>query len=298
MSILINEQTRLLIQGITGKEGTRTCRESLSYGTPVLAGVTPGKGGQQVENVPVYNTIKEALAEHPDINATFITVPGMFVEAAAVEAVDAGIPLVVILTEHVPMIMSSRVMAKAKAAGARVVGPSAIGIISPGKAKIGSIGSGEMIRGFTPGPVGVISKSGGMTSEICFALTRAELGQSTAVGLGGEIISGSSFAEMLELFARDDETKAIAMFCEVGGSYEEEAADFIIKNKFEKPVVAIVAGRFGGLLSEGTVLGHAGAIVSAGRGSYESKIAALKNAGVYIAETVEEIPGILQKHLK
>ncbi len=297
MSILIDQHTKLLIQGITGKEGTRASRESVSYGTPVLAGVTPGKGGQEVEGVPVYNTVKEALTNHPEINATFITVPGLYVEAAALEAIDAGIPLVVILAEHVPLIMCARIMAKAKEKNVRVVGPAAIGIISPGKAKVGSIGSGEMIRGFIPGPVGVISKSGGMTSEICFAFTKAGLGQSTAAGLGGEVISGSSFADMLALFAEDEETKGIAMFCEVGGSYEEEAADFIVKTKFEKPVVAIVAGRFGARLSPGTVLGHAGAIVSAGRGSYESKIAALTRAGVHIAETVEDMPPLMKKHL-
>jgi succinyl-CoA synthetase alpha subunit len=297
MSILIDTQTRLLIQGITGKEGTRACRESISYGTKVLAGVTPGKGGQEVEGVPVFSTVKESLAKHPEINTTFITVPGLYVEAAALEAIEAGIPLVVILTEHVPLIMSARVMAKANLAGVRVVGPSAIGIISPGKGKVGSIGSGDMIRGFTPGPVGVISKSGGMTSEICFTLTRAGLGQSTAVGLGGEVISGSSFSDMLALFQHDDDTKAVSMFCEVGGSSEEEAADFIIKNKFTKPVVAIVAGKFGALLSPGTVLGHAGAIVSAGRGSYDSKIEALTRAGVYIAQTVEELPALLQAHI-
>lgn len=266
MSILINKDTRLLIQGITGKEGTRACRESLSYGTPVLAGVTPGKGGQSVEGVPVYNTVAEAVTQHPEINATFITVPSAHIKSAALEAVAANIPLITILTEHVPVLDVAEIIARARAAGVRVVGPSAIGIISPGQAKIGSIGSGEMIRGFTPGPIGVLSKSGGMTSELCFAFTRAGLGQSTAVGLGGDMVAGSSFADLLQLFADDDETKAVALFCEVGGSYEEEAAEFIRKTNFSKPVVAIVAGEFGTLLAEDTVLGHAGAIVSGGRG--------------------------------
>ena len=297
MSILVDKKTRLLIQGITGKEGMRACHESLSYGTKVVAGVTPGKGGQKVEKVPVYDTVARAMQKHPDINATFITVPAPFVKDAAFEAIHANIPLIVILTEHVPTLDSAWIVARARIAGVTVIGPSAIGIISPGKAKIGSIGTAEMKRGFTPGAVGVISKSGGMTSEICFALTAAGLGQSTAVGMGGDVIAGSSFADILALFAKDPETKAVAMFAEVGGSYEEEAAAFIKKTKFKKPVVAIIAGAFGAALPENTVLGHAGAIVSRGRGGYHSKVRALKEAGVMLANTVEEIPILLKKKL-
>lgn len=297
MAILIDKKTKLLIQGITGKEGMRACHESILYGTTVLAGVTPGKGRQKVEKVPVYDTVAEACANHPDINASFITVPGAFAKSAALEAIHARIPLVVILSEHVPTLDASWIVAYAQHNGVRVVGPSAIGIISPEKAKIGSIGTGEMTRGFTKGPIGVISKSGGMTSEICFTLTRAGLGQSTAIGMGGDVIAGSSFADMLKLFANDKETKAIAMFAEVGGSYEEEAAEFIRRTKFKKPVVAIVAGGFGAALPEDTVLGHAGAIVSKGRGSYASKVKALKAAGVHIVDTVEEMPIVLKKLL-
>jgi succinyl-CoA synthetase alpha subunit len=297
MSILIDKKTRLMIQGITGKEGIRACRESLSYGTKVVAGVTPGKGGQKVDGVPVYDTVARALAKHPEINASFITVPGSLAKDAALEAIHAGISLIVILPEHVPTLDSAWIVARARDAGVRVIGPSAIGVISPGKAKIGSIGTGDMTRGFTMGPIGVLSKSGGMTSEICFALTNAGLGQSTAIGMGGDVIAGSSFADMLELFAKDTQTKAIAMFAEVGGTYEEEAAEFIKKKKFRKPVVAIVAGGFGSLLPEDTVLGHAGAIVSRGRGSFASKIKALQSAGVRIARTVEEMPVILRKLL-
>ena len=298
MAIFVDKKTRLLIQGITGKEGMRASQESLSYGTKVVAGVTPGKGGQKVGKVPVYDTVAEAQRKHKDINATFITVPGRFVKDAALEAILAKIPLVVILTEHVPVLDAAWIVAYAKREGVQVVGPSAIGIISPGKAKVGSIGTGEMTRGFKPGPVGVMSKSGGMTSELCFALTKAGLGQSTAIGMGGDVIAGSSFVDMLKLFAQDKETKAVVMFAEVGGSYEEDAAMWITKNKFKKPVVAIVAGGFGKLLPEDTVLGHAGAIVSRGKGSYESKIKTLKSAGVMIAATVEEIPIVLKKALK
>lgn len=297
MSILIDKKTRLLIQGITGKEGARACRESLLYGTRVVAGVTPGKGGQKVERVPVYDSVAQALRKHREINATFVTVPGAFAKSAVLEAIHARIPLVVILSEHVPTLDSAWIVRWARQNGVRVVGPSAIGIISPGKAKIGSIGTAEMIRGFRPGPIGVISKSGGMTSEICFTLSRAGLGQSTAIGMGGDVIAGSSFSDMLALFAEDTQTKAVALFAEVGGSYEEEAAEFIKRTKFKKPLVAIVAGGFGKKLPEDTVLGHAGAIVSRGRGSYESKVKALKSAGVYIANTVEEMPVILKKLL-
>jgi len=298
MSILIDKKTRLLIQGITGKEGTRAAQESLSYGTKVVAGVTPGKGGQRVGKVPVYNTVAEACRRHKDINATFITVPAAFLKSAALEAIYANIPLIVILTEHVPTLDTAWIVARARSAGVRVIGPSAIGIISPGKAKIGSIGTGDMTRGFKPGPVGVLSKSGGMASELCFALTRAGLGQSTAIGMGGDSISGSAFADMLLLFANDPDTKAVALFAEVGGSYEEEAADFIKKTKFKKPVVVIVAGEFGSTLPEGTVLGHAGAIVSRGRGGYASKIKALRSGGILIAHTIEEVPLILKQALK
>ncbi len=297
MSILIDENTRLLIQGLSGKEGTRACQESLQYGTKVMAGVTPGKGGARVEGVPVFESVTQALQTYPEINTTFIAAPAAFVKDAALEAIHAGIPLIIILTEHVPTQDSAWIQARAKVAGARVIGPSAIGIISPGKAKVGSIGMGDMIRGFMPGAIGVVSKSGGMTSEICFTLTRAGLGQSTAIGLGGDLIAGSSFKDMLALFAEDTETKAVVLFAEVGGTYEEEAADFIIQTKFAKPVVAIVAGEFGAALPEDTVLGHAGAIVSRGRGSYKSKITALQQAGVEIAVTVEEIPLLLKNKL-
>lgn len=291
MSILINEHTRVLIQGITGTEGTRACKEALRYGTSVLAGVTPGKGGQAVEGVPVYNSVFEALIHHKDINTSLIVVPAKFALDAALEAIEAAIPLVVILTEHITTQHSARIMAHATAKHVRVVGPSSVGIISPGKGKIGSIGmtTSEI---FTPGNIGILSKSGGMTSEIALALTRSGLGQSTAVGIGADIILGSDFADLLKLFAQDKETKAVVLFGEVGGTYEETAAQYI-QNGFTKPVVALVAGAFADTLPQETTLGHAGAIVSQGKGSYASKIQALREAGVHIAQTTEDIPKIL-----
>lgn len=294
MSILINEHTRLLIQGITGSEGSRACRDMLAYGTRVVAGVTPGKGGQLVENVPVYNTVREAVAAHPDVNASLIVVPARFAKDAALEAIAASVPLVNILTEHVPVADTALVLAHARVAGVRVVGPASVGIISPGRAKVGSIGMAQMARAYTPGPVGLISKSGGMTSEIALALSKAGFGQSTAVGIGADVIMGSAFADLLALFAEDPETRAVVLFGEVGGTYEEQAATYMKEAGFQKPVVALIAGGFGDALPEETVLGHAGAIVSRGRGSYASKVSALRDAGATVVDSVEAIPEALR----
>jgi succinyl-CoA synthetase alpha subunit len=292
MSILLDSDTRVLIQGITGGEGTRACIEALRYGTKVVAGVTPGKGGQEVAGVPVYNTVAEALEAHPLINMSLVVVPSRFALSAALESINARIPLVNILTEHIPTQDSARIVAHAMQQNVRVVGPSSVGIISPGKAKIGSIGM-SATEIFTPGHIGVISKSGGMTSEIALALTRAGFGQSTAIGIGADIILGSDFADLLELFAQDAQTRVVVLFGEIGGSYEELAAEFITRTQFSKPVIALIAGAFADTLPQETTLGHAGAIVSRGKGSYASKIRALTDAGVHIATTVEDIPQIL-----
>jgi succinyl-CoA synthetase alpha subunit len=298
MSILINSKTRLLIQGITGVEGSRVCADMLSYGTKVIAGVTPGKEGQQVEGVPVYNSVADAKKKHPAVNTSLIVVPARFVKDAAAEALSAKIKLINILTEHVPTRDTAWIIAQARKSGARIVGPSSIGIISPGESKVGAIGIGAMVRAYTPGPIGLISKSGGMTSEIALALTNAGLGQSTAIGAGADVLAGSDFSDLLPLFAKDEKTKAVVIFGEVGGTAEERMAEYIRSSDFKKPVVALIAGRFGSRLPKDTVLGHAGAIVSQGQGSYASKIKELKSAGVFIARSVEEIPGILTKALK
>lgn len=295
MAILINQHTRVLAQGITGNEGSRACKEMLGYGTSVVAGVTPGKGGQAMEGVPVYNTVFEALAAHPEINTALVTVPAAFAKDAALEAIDARIPLIDILTEHVTAQDAAYIIAAARRSGVRVVGPSSVGIIAPGLSKIGSIGSGEVKNVFTPGPIGVISKSGGMTAEISATLTRAKLGQSTVVGIGGDAIIGSDFSDLLELFQEDPDTKAVVLFGEVGGTYEELAAAFIERGGFTKPVVALVAGKFTETLPQGTVLGHAGAIVSKGRGSYASKVKALTEAGVVVCDILDDVPRALKR---
>lgn len=231
----------------------------------------------------------EAIKKHKNINATLITVPGPFVRDAALEAIHAGIPLINILTENVTTQDSAIIVQAARDKNIRIVGPSSVGIMSPGEAKIGSIGSSDMQKIFTRGVVGVISKSGGMSAEISVILSRAGIGQSTVVGIGGDQIIGSDFKDLLELFQKDKRTKAVVIFGEIGGTYEEEAADFIKKSGFTKPVVAVIAGKFSETLDEGSTLGHAGAIVSKGRGSYTSKVNTLRRAGVYVARTLEDI---------
>ena len=293
MSILVDRETRLLIQGITGTEGSRACKESLRYGTTVVAGVTPGKSGANVEGVPVYGSVEEACKHHPGITASLIVVPAPHARAAALEAIEAKIPIITIVTEHVPTYDTACIVAAARAAEVQIIGPSSVGIISPGKGKIGSIGL-SLVEVFSPGPVGLISKSGGMTSEIALALTRAGFGQSTALGIGADVIIGSDFADLLALFGNDEETKAIVLFGEVGGVSEEKAAEYLESTRFPKPVVALVAGAFSDRLPEDTVLGHAGAIVSRGRGSYASKVSSLREAGVHVVERVEDIPVALK----
>ena len=215
MSILIDESTTVLIQGITGGEGSKACANMLAYGTKVVAGVTPHKGGQKVNGVPVYNSIKEAK-EHHQIDASVICVPGKFAKGAILEAIENNIKLINVLTEHIPIHDTAVCLAYAKKAGVRIVGPSSVGIISPGKSKLGSIGGSEPHRAFMKGSIGVISKSGGMASEISLILKQAGLGQSTVVGIGGDILIGTIYHELLELFEKDKETKGVVIYGELG----------------------------------------------------------------------------------
>lgn len=299
MSILIDKKTVVLIQGITGHEGARTANEMQAYGTKVVAGVTPGKGGQKVAgNIPVYNTVAEALAAHSAINASLITVPAAFAADAALEAITHHLPLVNILTEKMPVADVTRVIYWAKHYGVTLVGPSSVGIITPRQTKLGAIAAVELAdRVFTPGPIGVISKSGGMTAELSRILTDAGLGQSTAVGIGGDIMLGTTFLDCARLFQKDKETKALVIFGEVGGVYEEQLAEALRTKEITKPVVALIAGDFSKLLPRGTVLGHAGAIVTGQQGSAKSKIAALKKAGARISKSPEDIPRLVKKLL-
>lgn len=299
MSILINNDTVVVVQGITGKEGGRAAHEMQEYGTRIEAGVTPGKGGSHTDDdVPVFNTVAEALALHDTINTSFIAVPGRFVRGAVLEAIDAGIKLINILSERVPVADTAYCIAYAREKGSLLVGPSSVGIISPGQAKLGSIGSSGLAHTiFSPGPVGLVSKSGGMTSEIGRVLTEADIGQSTALGIGGDVLIGADFLDMAGLFERDPETRALVIFGEVGGVYEMRLAEALAAGTLTKPVVALIAGVFAEQLPRGTVLGHAGALIEGTRTTASAKIAALRAAGASIAQTPEEIVAILKKIL-
>ncbi|MBI2600393.1 CoA-binding protein [Candidatus Daviesbacteria bacterium] len=294
MAILVTDKTKVLIQGITGKEGSKVALQMRNYGTKVLAGVTPGKGGQEVHGVPVYNSITEALENHPGITTSFIAVPNFAAFGAMEEAIKNKIPLINVLTEHIPVQDSAKAIALAKQNGVKMVGPSSIGIISPGIGKVGSIGGDDPRGVYSKGSVGVISKSGGMASEVSWILTKNGIGQSTVVGIGGDILVGSTFVDLLKEFEKDEQTKAVVIFGEIGGTYEEEAAELIKSGGFTKKVVAFISGLFAENLPQGTKLGHAGAIVYGEKGSYKSKINSLKEAGVEIAKTPDEIPVLIR----
>ncbi|MAG47656.1 succinate--CoA ligase subunit alpha [archaeon] len=291
MAILIDENTKVLVQGITGKEGSKSTKDMLDYGTKVLCGVTPGKGGQEVHGIPVYNTIKEALKEH-DVNTSIISVPPLRAKEAAFEAIENNIPLINLISEQIPIHDTSKILQYAKEKNIRIVGPSSIGIISPGKAKIGYIGGSEN-KSFLQGNVGIISKSGGMCSETALILKQKNIGQSTVLGTGGDELLGTDFVDALKLFRDDKETKAIVLFGEIGGSYEEEAAKYIIETKYEKPVIAFISGKFTSQFPNIT-FGHAGAIIEGNKGTRENKIKELKKAGVLIAEVHHEIADLVK----
>ena len=307
MAILVTDKTKVLIQGITGKEGSKVALQMKNYQTKVLAGVTPGKGGQEVHGIPVYNTVAEALQNHPGINTSFVAVPNFAAFGAIEEAIKNKIPLINVLTEHIPIQDTAKAIALARNTSKeskptfeveqriRIVGPSSIGIISPGIGKVGSIGGDDPRGVFRKGSVGVISKSGGMASEVSWILTKNGMGQSTVIGIGGDILVGSSLADLMVDFEKDEQTKAVVLFGEIGGTYEEEAADLIKSGKFTKPVVAFISGLFAETLPQGTKLGHAGAIIYGEKGNYKSKINSLKEAGVIIAKTPDEIPDLLRR---
>ena len=287
MSILIDQNTRLIVQGITGREGTFHTGQMLEYGTNVVAGVTPGKGGLTVLGVPVFNTVREA-AEKTGANASVIFVPAMHMMSGALEAIDAGLPLVITIAEHVPVQDMMRVYHYGRLKGTRVIGPNSFGVISPGKSKAGFMAH----RIFLQGHVGLMSRSATNCYETVFMLTNAGIGQSTCVGIGGDMIAGSSFSDLLPLFEEDPETKAIVMIGEIGGN-EEELAAALIRERITKPVVALIAGKNA---PKGRSMGHAGAIVSAdGTGSADSKIRALSEAGAVIADSTAEIVSCLHK---
>lgn len=288
MSIIIDERTTVLVQGITGRDGSFHARQMLDYGTKVVGGVTPGKGGQEVEGVPVFDTVAEAVVATA-ADCSVIYVPARFAADAVYEAILAGIKVVVCITEGIPaneMVVASNY---ARSKGVALIGPNCPGIISPGKCKVG-IMPGHI---FTPGPVGVISRSGTLTYEVVDNLTRAGLGQSTCIGIGGDPVVGTNFLDALPMFEADPETKGVALIGEIGGADEQLAAQFIA-SEMSKPVVAFVAGQ---TAPPGKRMGHAGAIISGSEGTAEEKIKAFDDSGVPVAPSPAEIPELLRQCL-
>ncbi|MEM1611011.1 MAG: succinate--CoA ligase subunit alpha [Sulfolobales archaeon] len=287
MAIIATRRTALLVQGITGREGSYHTQRMIEYGTRVVAGVTPGKGGTKVHGVPVYNTVEEALKKHPEINTSILFVPAPFAPDAFYEAVDAGIKTVVIITEGIPVHDEIKMISYARSKGIVVVGPNCPGVISPGeRVKVGIMPE----RSFSPGSVGIVSRSGTLTYEISEALTRAGLGQSTVIGIGGDPIVGLDFIEVVEMFNKDEETKAIVIIGEIGGDAEERLAQYVREKGVVKPIVAYIAGR---TAPPGKRMGHAGAIITMGRGDAETKIRVLEASGIRVARTPIEVASIV-----
>ena len=284
MSILIDKNTRLVVQGITGRQGAFHTQLMLAYGTNVVAGMTPGREGEWVHGVPVFNTVKMAV-EATSANTSVIFVPARFAPDAIYEAADAGIELIVCLTEHIPVQDMIRVRAYLDRKGVRMIGPNCPGLLTPNQAKVGIIPGNIAI----PGPVGVVSRSGTLTYEVVYALTMRGIVQSTCVGIGGDPINGTSFIDVLRMFEEDPETEQVIMIGEIGGNDEEQAAAYISQS-MSKPVTAFIAGR---TAPPGRRMGHAGAIVEGGSGTAEGKIAALNNAGVRVADHPEQIVDLI-----
>ncbi len=294
MAILVNEKSKVIVQGITGREGMIRTVLMKDYGTQVVAGVTPGKGGGEVHGVPVYDTVEEAWEKTGAIDVSVIFVPAGLVKNAALEAIDAGVKLLVIVPDRVPIYDVLEISRFAQEKEARFVGPNTLGLVSPGKAVLGMIGGrAERAREwFAAGDIGVSSRSGGMTSAISYYLTEAGFGQSTIVHVGGDAVVGLSHPEVMELFEQDEETQMVVMFGEIGTSQEERVADLIEKGKFTKPLIAFIGGK---AAKSGTRFSHAGAIVEGSRGSYESKVERLTKVGVHLADSVSDIPKIVKK---
>ena len=294
MSILIDEKTAVLIQGLSGYQARFDTEGAIRYGTNVVAGVVPGRKGEKILGLPIYNTVSEATREHR-VDASVVYVQARGAKDAISEAVTAGVKLVLALMEKVPFRDFAEAYRIAQIRGTRLLGPNSNGVISPGRSKIGILGNDP--RYFTPGPIGVLSRSGGMNHEICSLLTRAGIGQSTAISIGGDLMVGTSFVDGLALFEADEETKAVVLYCEPGGRMEEDAAEFIASGRFTKPIVAFVAGKFLEDMPEGTPFGHAGAIIEGGLGKPSAKIRAFTEAGVAVAERMDDIPGMIKEML-
>jgi succinyl-CoA synthetase alpha subunit len=298
MSILIDENTTFIIQGITGREAVNMSRECLDYGSKIVGGVTPGRGGRDVYGVPVYDTVRE-ITSRERVDGSVLAVPAPFVRDAAFEALDNGIKLIVVVTERIPRGETAQILEFARMQRARVIGPNSLGIISPGKSKMGGVGgpAQDTRKAYRPGPIGVMSRSGGMTTEISNALTAAGLGQSTAVSIGGDAIIGSTYAELMPLFEADPETEAIVIFSEPGGPMEAQLADYVTENGTRLPIVAFMAGRFMDTMA-GVRFGHAGTIVEGKLDTAAEKTRRLTEAGISVAEEISEIPALVKQRLE
>jgi succinyl-CoA synthetase alpha subunit len=291
MSILIDQQKKVIVQGITGREGMARAKLMMDYGTKILGGVTPGRGGQEVHGLPVYDTVQEAVEKLGGIDVSVIFVPAPLVKNAALEAFDAGIKLAVLVPDRVPIYDVLEIHYYARKLGAAFVGPNTLGLLSPGKAVLGMMGgrAKSAREWFKPGPVGVTSRSGGMTSSLAYYLSKQGIGLSTIIHVGGDAIVGLPHPEVIKKFQEDPETKVIVMFGEIGTSQEETVAELIRNGTVTKPVVAYIGGR---AAQKGTRFSHAGAIIEGNRGTYEGKVEQLKEAGAQVVEEFQDIPKV------
>ncbi len=297
MTILADQNTRVIVQGITGREATTFTKDMLDYGTKVVAGVTPGKGGQQIHGIPVFDTVRQALREHP-AEASVISVPPALVKGAVLESLDNGIQLLVVVSERVPRKDTILFLEEAREKNARIIGPNTLGFICPHIVKLGMAGGPieDVKKAYMPGPVGIASRSGGMTTEIANLLTTNGIGQTTCVSIGGDPVVGSNFLDLIPLFDKDPETKVVVLFSEPGGVIEETLSEFVIAEKISTPIIAFIAGRFVDDMP-GVRFGHAATIVEGNRGSAKGKIEKLKKAGIHVADSFSEIVPIARKYL-
>jgi succinyl-CoA synthetase alpha subunit len=297
MSILIDEKMRVVIQGITGREGMARAKLMKDYGTNVVAGVTPGRKGEIVYGIPVFDTVEEANEKEGPLDVSVLFIPAPLVKEAALEAMDSRIKLLVIVPDRVPLYDVLEIAKNANERGVRFVGPNTLGLISPGKAVLGMIGGrAELARDwFKKGVVGVTSRSGGITSAISYYLGRAGIGQSTIIHVGGDAVVGTPHPDVVQMFENDEETRCVVMFGEIGTTQEERVADLIEKREFTKPLIAFIGGA---AAKSGTRFSHAGAIVEGGRGTYEGKVKRLKEVGAYVVNDFDEIPKVTKEVLK
>ncbi|WP_028307239.1 succinate--CoA ligase subunit alpha [Desulfitibacter alkalitolerans] len=289
MAILLNKESRVIIQGITGHQGSFHCKQMLDYGTNIIGGVSPGKGGTKIHDVPVYDSVSMVRQHQGSIDVSILFVPAAYARDAALEAIYNQVSMIVLITEHIPLKDAVIVMNAAQKKGATILGPNTYGIVSSGLSKVGIMPS----QYFQPGPVGVVSRSGTLSYEIVGNLYKNGLGTSTVVGLGGDRITGLTFPEILEKFQKDEDTKAIVLIGEIGGTAEEDAAEYI-KRHITKPVVAYLAGKSA---PPGKRMGHAGAIIEKGMGTFEAKVKALENAGVFVASEPSQVPLIIRNNV-